>query len=63
VLYNEPYRPVVTGDRLVGGEQKHAFGFSLRNQDPIERILVEGRKRFKPEGVVTGYRQFLKTVI
>ena len=47
----------------IRGKQGNAFNHGLRHQDPVERVLVEGRQPVDGKGVFAGDGQFAITVV
>ena len=56
-------RTAVAGQLFVGGEERNPLDQRLREQQPVERVFVEWRKRVDVHGVLTGDRKLNVTVV
>ena len=53
-----PDRPRIARDDFVRRQQRDPFDLGLRDQDPVERIHVDGRKQIHSRGVGACHGQF-----
>jgi hypothetical protein len=56
-------RPRVLRHQVVGGEQANPFDDRLRDQQPVERILVDRRELVDRHRVLAGHGQFAVAIV
>src|SRR5438132_13704756 len=55
-------RSRIGAQALVRGDERHGLGDRLRDEHPVERVGVNGRKAREPHGVLRGYGKLMKSV-